>query len=113
MIHLLQYKKFKALEILLIITTKSVILTKKKSTTRPKSSGVFFGLLSSIHKHILDIFEPFEAETRRIFSISKNLESPHKYWVLAHFRVEKRSKYMEATGIVRRIEECVIIGQTA
>ena len=25
--------------------------------------------------------------------------------LLAHFRVEKRSKYMKATGIVRRIDE--------
>ena len=30
---------------------------------------------------------------------------------LAHFRVEKRSKYMKATGIVRRIEARVIITQ--
>ena len=44
-------------------------------------------------------------------SKSINPENPHKYWVFGTFRVEKRSKYMKATGIVRRIEEYGIIGQ--
>jgi hypothetical protein len=29
------------------------------------------------------------------------------------FRNVKGERYMKATGIVRRVEECVIIGQTA
>ena len=41
----------------------------------------------------------------------KRLETRINTGFLAHFRVEKRSKYMKATGIVRRIEEYGIIGQ--
>ena len=47
----------------------------------------------------------------KFLSKPKTLKTRINTGFLAHFRVEKRSKYMKATGIVRRIEECVILGQ--
>ena len=46
-----------------------------------------------------------------VFRKIKNPKTRINTGLLAHFRVEKRSKYMKATGIVRRIEEYGIIGQ--
>ena len=53
------------------------------------------------------------------FKIIKQLEilleiSTNSVILKYHIKIVKRGDlYMKATGIVRRIEECVIIGQTA
>ena len=41
----------------------------------------------------------------KFLSKSKKLKTRINTGFLAHFRVEKRSKYMKATGIVRRIDD--------
>ena len=43
--------------------------------------------------------------TRLDLSKTKKSKTRINTGFLAHFRVEKRSKYMKATGIVRRIDE--------
>ena len=93
----LNLKLKKQLEILLIISTKSVILTKNKNNNS-----------SQIRTLVVSCFLD---GTRLDLSKTKKPKTRINTGLLAHFRVEKRSKYMKATGIVRRIEEYGIIGQ--
>ena len=86
-----QFEIKKQLEILLIISTKSVILTKNKNNNSSQ-------IRTLVVSYFLD-------GTRLDLSKTKKPKTRINTGFLAHFRVEKRSKYMKATGIVRRIDE--------
>ena len=111
----------------LIISIKRVILIPSKFTSKftKKDLGRVVTAKTPktrINTDFFAIFSLYVFVSRKIlirkhkkqvlvFRKIKNPKTRINTGFLAHFRVEKRSKYMKATGIVRRIEECVIIGQ--